>query len=171
MAGASAGASLIEGLQQQQNAQAVADFNARRFGAVRDNALATFQQAGAQVRQRTIQERTQVAEELATITSDALRVRGRIRTSGAAGNVSGTSIEEARLDTERAAGSQRRQVEITQRFREAQAEQEIRALLLQTEGRIAAALPPPINVPSDFNVVLGGLTGGLNGFAMGQGLI
>ena len=161
-----AGLSLFDSFNQAQNAKKTREFQLDQFKSVSRTALQSLNEQKVQSQARTIEERSQVAEELRNFSVTAFNRRGQALASAASGNVSGASIAEIQSDIEQSRGLQTSRLKRLQVFREAAAEARLRAATLQTQSRIEAGLPGGFQEFSVPGALLGAASAGIQGSSL-----
>lgn len=145
---AAIGLSFAQIVAQRQQARDIENFREDVAELNEDLALRSASDRFRQIRRRTVQERQAVGRELEDIERDALAATSRARLAAAEGGAAGNSVTALIREFTRQELTFRTDLEVSQRFREEGAEDQIDAIQGQTQARILSAFPEPVGKPT-----------------------
>lgn len=159
-AGAAVGSSLLGGASANRAAGAQSALDAEKFDLTLKNANASLAVQSTAVRTRQSAEQAALVEEIQTFALEGIRRKGGAAAGSAEGNVAGRTLAETQLDIDRSVSVARARADVLNEFRSAGAEQELRALLVQAEGRAVSAIPSAVTGPSGLEIGLSAISSG-----------
>lgn len=148
--------------RQSDQVEAYRDFRRRVKAGV------AFQ--GSVVRSRTLQERAQIAEEITSLTADAIRLTGQTAAALGESEGAGRTVADVQLDTARAKATSISRLNILQQFREASAEQELRSLVISSRNQLLGAVPQFAPIPGLLGEALKAGEAAMAGLEIGNAL-